>query len=46
MEDWTEIGTKKLADAPISSLAVSRDGKSLALYVELNSVFLVRCFLV
>lgn len=36
MEDWTKIGTKKLADAPISSLAVSRDGKSLALYVELN----------
>lgn len=31
MVDWTKIGTKKLADAPISSLAVSRDGKSLAL---------------
>jgi len=31
MVDWSKIGSKKLANAPISCLAVSRDGKSLGL---------------
>jgi prolactin regulatory element-binding protein len=31
MEDWSKVGYKKLADAPIASLAVSRDGKFLGL---------------
>jgi hypothetical protein len=31
MEDWSKLGSKKLADAAIASLDVSRDGKSLGL---------------
>lgn len=31
MMDWSKLGLKKLADVPISSLSVSRDGKSLGL---------------
>ena len=31
MENWKKIGHKKLTNAPISSLVVSRNGKSLAL---------------
>ncbi|KAG0630257.1 hypothetical protein M758_1G165500 [Ceratodon purpureus] len=31
MVDWSKVGAKKLANAPISSLAVARDGKSFAL---------------
>lgn len=31
MEDWSKVGYKKLADAPIASLAVSWDGKFLGL---------------
>ncbi|XP_024392589.1 SEC12-like protein 1 isoform X3 [Physcomitrium patens] len=31
MMDWSKLGLKKLADASISALAISRDGKSLGL---------------
>lgn len=31
MMDWSRIGAKKLANAPISCLAVSRNGNSLGL---------------
>ncbi|KAG0578886.1 hypothetical protein M758_4G061700 [Ceratodon purpureus] len=31
MVDWSKLGSKMLADAPIASLDVSRDGKSLGL---------------